>query len=159
MPCIFELVQQLDCPMASKPLRLQLQPWSHHKTPVPDCFWQLDEACFQWSKIILDVTHIILVATSAVRHIVQLAALVAVLKPARQLGLADSILCMECSGEEPIAVPKEAFYRAICHSSEELQTDTMQLICSYPKVTLMPSRWSAIDVLTGYSACFKAPLV
>lgn len=69
----------------------------------------------------------------------QLAALIAILKPARQMGLVDQICYISIAGEEAITIPEEIFRRAICHSSEELQTDAMHLVCTYPKVTLMPS--------------------
>ena len=70
----------------------------------------------------------------------QLAALVAVLKSARHMGMVDDIRCVSIPGEEAVTIPEQIFVRAICHASEELQTSAMQLICTYNRVTLMPSK-------------------
>lgn len=72
--------------------------------------------------------------------LMQLAATVAILKAARQMGLVDDLGCVSTLGEEPVEMPEQMYQRAICHASEELQTDMMQLLCTYPKVTFMPSK-------------------
>ena len=55
------------------------------------------------------------------------------------MGLVDDIGCISMAGEEPVHMPEQIFQRAIIHTSEELQTDMMQLLCTYPKVTVLPS--------------------
>ena len=72
--------------------------------------------------------------------LVQLAATVAILKTARQMGLVDDIGCINVNEEASVEISEQIYDRAVCHASEELQTDMMQLLCSYPKVTVMPSR-------------------
>lgn len=71
-------------------------------------------------------------------HPMQLAACIAILKSARQLGLVEDISKVAVTGGF-VEIPQQIYNRAICHSAEELQTDAMQLICSSPKPTLVPS--------------------
>lgn len=70
----------------------------------------------------------------------QLAACIAILKSARQLGLVEDLGHVSSSAGDSVEIPARVYYRAICHASEELQTEAMQLICTYPKVTALPSK-------------------
>ena len=71
-------------------------------------------------------------------HGAQIAALVAILKAARQLHLVDDLSEVLCPGEDPIIIPEGLIMRAISHTSEALRVDAMHLICIHPKMTLLP---------------------
>lgn len=69
----------------------------------------------------------------------QVAALVAVLKAARSVGLAEDLAAVQVpGGGAPIAIPAAMLRTAVAHRSESLRVDALQLACSHPKTSSLP---------------------
>ena len=67
-----------------------------------------------------------------------MAALIAVLKAARQLALLNDVEELRIPHHEPIGIPRRVLEMAIRHSSEALRMDALQLVCMHPKMNLLP---------------------
>lgn len=67
----------------------------------------------------------------------QVAALVAIIKAARQMSLMDSIDQLPAPGGG-LAIPVAMLREAAGHRSEALRVDAMQLACVHPRTTAMP---------------------
>lgn len=68
----------------------------------------------------------------------QVAALVAVLKVARQLQLVRELDAVHVPGYPALPIPEPLLQRAISHANEGLLVDAMTLACIHPKTTAMP---------------------
>ncbi|BDA45482.1 probable thyroid adenoma-associated protein homolog [Coccomyxa sp. Obi] len=68
----------------------------------------------------------------------QVAALVAVLKVARQLQLVRELDAVQVPGHAAVPIPEALLQRAIAHANEGLLVDAMTLACIHPKTTAMP---------------------
>ena len=70
----------------------------------------------------------------------QVAAVICILKAARQLGFVPLLDKIAAPGQAEITIPRRILERAVRHSSEALREDVFHLICISPKLTLMPSK-------------------
>ena len=86
----------------------------------PQCFW----------RCAADV--------AAVHVDCQVAALVAVLKVARQLGLISELGRVALPGQPPVTIPGALLRQAMSHGNEGLLVDAMTLACVHPKTAAMP---------------------
>jgi hypothetical protein len=74
-------------------------------------------------------------------YVLQVAAVVSILKAARQLGMVYSLARIVVPGQAEVIIPRKVLERALRHSSEALRGDVFQLICINPKLSLMPSKY------------------
>jgi len=80
----------------------------------------------------------------------QVAAVVCILKAARQLGMVPNLASIAVPGQSEMVIPRHILQRAVQHSSEALRGDVFHLICNNPKLTLMPSK--CVLLLNGVTA-------
>ena len=85
--------------------------------------------------------------SSLLRTRLQVAALVAVLKVARQLQLVRELDAVQVPGHAPVPIPEALLQRAIAHANEGLLVDAMTLACVHPKTTAMPGEGRLINHL------------
>lgn len=67
-----------------------------------------------------------------------MAALVAILKVARQLSLISELRAVCLPGQPAVPIPGALLRQAIAHRSEGLLVDAMTLACVHPKTSTMP---------------------
>ncbi|KAK9842206.1 hypothetical protein WJX81_000582 [Elliptochloris bilobata] len=69
----------------------------------------------------------------------RVAALVAVLKAARALGLVDALDEVRLPGSGPYALPEALLQSAVASADEGLAIDAVQMACTHQKATVLPS--------------------
>ncbi|KAK9830510.1 hypothetical protein WJX72_012147 [[Myrmecia] bisecta] len=81
----------------------------------------------------------------------KVAALVAILKAARQLQLISDLDVVTVPGCGSVTIPESMLQRAISHCTESLRVDAMQLACVHPKATAPPGALELQLVALGLS--------
>ena len=71
----------------------------------------------------------------------QVAALVAVLRVARTVGLAEDLGAVTAPDGAVVRVPESVLRAAVGHRSESLRADALHLACTHPRTSSLPSTW------------------
>lgn len=77
-------------------------------------------------------------ASFSANEAVQVAALVAVLKAARALGLVDTLDEVRLPGTAPLALPEVLLQSAVASADEGLAIDAVQMACTHQKSVVLP---------------------
>ena len=88
-----------------------------------------------------------------------MAALIAVLKAARQLALLNDVEELRIPHHAPISIPRRVLEMAIRHSSETLRMDALQLVCTHPKLNLLPGGCSPRPSDDHHTLCISGDMV